>query len=54
MAAHFWTSTRAAYKSLAHSYLLPSPDRDTYEQVNVGLAKYHHDALVIWADSNLD
>jgi hypothetical protein len=50
----FWTPTRAAYKALAQSYLLPSPYRDAYEQVNAGLAKYHHDALVIWADANLD
>lgn len=50
----FWTPTRAAYKALAQSYLLPSPYRDAYEQVNAGLAKYHHDALVVWADANLD
>ena len=50
----FWTPTRAAYKALAQSYLLPSPYRDAYEQVNAGLAKFHHDALVVWADSNLE
>jgi hypothetical protein len=50
----FWTPTRAAYKALAQSYLLPSPYRDAYEQVNAGLAKFHHDALVVWADANLD
>jgi hypothetical protein len=52
--SQFWTPSREAYKALAQSYLLPSPYRDTYEQVNTGLAKYHHDALVIWADANLD
>ena len=50
----FWTPTRAAYKALAQSYLLPSEYRDAYEQVNPGLAKFHHDALVVWADSNLE
>ena len=49
----FWTPSRAAYKSLAQSYLLPSPYRDSYEAVNPGLAKYHYDAIVIWADQNL-
>jgi hypothetical protein len=52
--SRFWAPTRAAYKALAQSYLLPSPYRYTYEQVNVGLAKYHHDALVLWAETNLD
>jgi len=49
----FWTPNRAAYKALAQSYLLPSPYRDAYESVNAGLAKYHYDAIVIWADQNL-
>jgi len=50
----FWTPTRDAYKSLAMSYLLPSPYRDSIEAVEPGLAKYNHDAIVIWADANLD
>ena len=50
----FWKPSRAAYKGLAQSYLLPSPYRDSYEAVNAGLAKYHHDAMVIWADANLE
>jgi hypothetical protein len=49
----FWTPSRAAYKALAQSYLLPSGYRDSYESVNPGLGKYHHDAIVIWADQNL-
>lgn len=49
----FWAPTQAAYKSLAQSYLMPSPYRDSYEAVNVGLAKFHHDAMVFWADRNL-
>lgn len=49
----FWTPSREAYKSLALSYLLPSPYRDSYESVATGLAKYTHDAVVVWADSNL-
>ena len=50
----FWTPSRAAYKSLAQGYLFPTPYRDSYEAVNPGLAKYHHDAIVIWADQNLE
>ena len=50
----FWTPTRAAYKSLAQSYILPTPYRDSYEAVNQGLAKYHYDAIVVWADQNLE
>ncbi len=49
----FWTPTKAAYKALAQSYLLPTAYRESYESVNPGLAKYHHDAIVIWADENL-
>jgi hypothetical protein len=50
----FWVPTRAAYKGLALSYLLPSPYRDSYEAVAEGLGKFTHDAVVIWADNNLD
>ena len=50
----FWTPSRAAYKSLAQGYLFPTPYRDSYEAVNPGLAKYHHDAIVVWADANLE
>lgn len=50
----FWTPTRAAYKSLAQGYLFPTPYRDAYEAVSEGLAKYHHDAIVLWADQNLE
>jgi selenocysteine-specific translation elongation factor len=49
----FWTPTKEAYKSLAMSYILPSPYRDSYENVAEGLGKYHYDAIVIWADENL-
>ncbi len=49
----FWKPTREAYKSLAMSYILPSPYRDSYESVAVGLGKYHYDAICIWADENL-
>ena len=52
--SQFWTPTRAAYKALAQGYLFPTPYRDSYEAVNPGLAKYHHDAMVIWADENLE
>ena len=50
----FWTPSRAAYKALAQGYLFPTPYRDSYEAVSEGLAKYHHDAIVIWADANLE
>ena len=50
----FWRPSRAAYKALAQGYLFPTPYRDSYESVNPGLAKYHHDAMVIWADANLE
>ena len=51
--SQFWTPNREAYKSLALSYLLPSPYRDRYEAVMPGLAKYHYDAMVLWAEQNL-
>ena len=50
----FWTPTREAYKSLAMSYILPSPYRDSYEEVAEGLGKYLYDAICIWADENLE
>jgi hypothetical protein len=49
----FWTPTKEAYKSLATTYILPSPYRDSYEEVALGLGKYHYDAICIWADKNL-
>lgn len=50
----FWKPSRAAYKTLAQSYLLPTGYRETYEAAHPGLAKYHHDAIVLWADRNLE
>lgn len=50
----FWTPTKEAYKSLAMTYILPSPYRDAYEEVAQGLGKYHYDAICIWADENLE
>ena len=49
----FWTPTKEAYKSLAMSYILPSPYKDNYEAVAIGLGKYHYDAIQIWAEKNL-
>ena len=49
----FWQPTKETYKSLAMSYILPSPYRDAYEEVAAGLGKYHYDAICIWADNNL-
>lgn len=51
--SQFWTPSREAYKSLAMSYILPSPYRDYYEGVESGLGQYHYNAVVIWADENL-
>lgn len=50
----FWTPTKDAYKSLAMSYLMPSPYRDAYESVEPGLGKFHYDAIVEWANRNLE
>ena len=49
----FWTPTKQGYKSLAMSYILPSPYKDSYEAVAKGLGKYHYDAIQIWAENNL-
>ena len=49
----FWTPDKEAYKSLAMTYILPSPYRDSYEEVAKGLGKFHYDAVSIWADNNL-
>ena len=49
----FWTPNKDSYKSLAMSYILPSPYRDTYEAVATGLGQYHYDAICIWANANL-
>lgn len=49
----FWTPNKEAYKSLAMSYILPTPYRDSYEEVAKGLGKYHYDAVCLWADKNL-
>jgi len=49
----FWTPTKEAYKSLALSYILPSPYRDAYEDVALGLGKFHYDAILVWAEKNL-
>ena len=51
--SQFWKPNKEAYKSLAMSYILPSPYRDSYENVAVGLGKYHYDAIIFWADKNL-
>lgn len=51
--SQFWKPTREAYKSLALSYIMPSPYRDTYEGIAAGLGQYHYNAIVLWADNNL-
>ncbi|CAB4562560.1 MAG: TipAS antibiotic-recognition domain-containing protein [Actinobacteria bacterium] len=49
----FWKPDRDSYKSLAMSYILPSPYQESYEAVANGLGQYHYDAMVIFADKNL-
>jgi hypothetical protein len=49
----FWTPTKEAYKLLAMNYILPTSYRDHYEEVAMGLGKFHYDAVCIWADKNL-
>jgi len=49
----FWTPTKEVYKSLAMSYILPSPYKDSFEAVSPGLGKYHYDAIQIWSEQNL-
>ena len=52
--SQFWKPNRASYISLAMSYILPSPYRDSYESVREGLGKFHYDAVVAWATDNLE
>jgi hypothetical protein len=49
----FWKPDRESYKSLAMSYILPSPYQESYEAIAKGLGKYHYDAIVSFADENL-
>ena len=49
----FWKPDRDSYKSLAMSYILPSPYQESYEAVSKGLGQFHYDAIVIFADQNL-
>jgi hypothetical protein len=50
----FWKPNRESYKSLAMSYILPSPYQESYEAIAKGLGKYHYDAIVLFADENLE
>lgn len=50
----FWEPNRESYKSLAMSYILPTGYRDTYEGYKTGLGKYIYDAVVHFADTNLN
>lgn len=49
----FWKPNRESYKSLALSYILPSPYQESYEAVAKGLGQFHYEAIVIYADTNL-
>jgi len=43
----FCTTTKETCKSLTMGYILSSPYKDAYEEVAVGLGKYHYDAICI-------
>ena len=49
----FWTPDAQTYKSLAMSYVLPTPYRDTYEGYREGLGKFIYDAVCHFADNEL-
>lgn len=51
--SQFWKPDRDSYQSLAMSYILPTPYRDSYEAVAKGLGKYQYDAIVTFANKNL-
>lgn len=48
---NFWTPNHDSYRSLAMSYVIPSPARTVYENRKAGLAKYVHDCVVAYANS---
>jgi hypothetical protein len=49
----FWKPNRESYKSLALSYILPGPYRDSYEGYREGLGQYIYEAVVSFADREL-
>lgn len=49
----FWKPDRQAYKSLGMTYVLPTGYKDYYDDFEKGLGKFTYDAVVIWADANL-
>jgi hypothetical protein len=49
----FWKPNRESYKSLALSYILPGPYRDSYEAYREGLGQYIYEAVVSFADREL-
>lgn len=49
----FWKPNRESYKSLALSFILPSPYRDTYEGYREGLGQYIYNGMVEFADREL-
>ena len=52
--SRFWKPNREAYKNLAMTYILPTGYKDYYDSQDKGLGKYTYDAVVIWADKNLN
>ncbi len=49
----FWTPDKESYKSLALSYILPTPYKETYEGYREGLGQYIYEAVVEFADREL-
>jgi hypothetical protein len=49
----FWTPNKESYKSLALSYILPTPYKETYEGYREGLGQYIYNAVVEFADREL-
>jgi hypothetical protein len=51
--SQFWTPTRAAYKSLALTYVMDPAFKENYDAHAEGLAKFVQQAINVWANANL-
>ena len=52
--SQFWKPNKSAYKELGQMYILPTEYRETYESFAPGLSQFHYEAMLIWADLNLE
>jgi len=50
----FWTPNAAAYKGLGEMYVADERFRQNYDKHRPGTAHYLRDAIVVYADANLD